>query len=110
MDFEFDDHKGKGNKEKHGIDFIEAEQIRDDPVHMEIPARTEDEPRYLVIGKIGEKCWSAVITLTRPGSRLGSVTTRDDSGQACNIAICGIRSRDDSGTTRVRLAILQFTR
>ena len=62
MDFAFDDEKSKTNKEKHGIDFIEAQQIWGDPRHIEIPARTEDEPRHLVIGKIGEKCWSVVIT------------------------------------------------
>lgn len=29
---------------------------------LEIPAKTEDEPRYLVIGLIDGKHWSAVIT------------------------------------------------
>jgi hypothetical protein len=29
---------------------------------MEIPARTEDEPRFLVIGMIAGKHWSGVIT------------------------------------------------
>jgi uncharacterized DUF497 family protein len=29
---------------------------------LEIPAITEDEPRWLVIGRIDEKHWSAVIT------------------------------------------------
>jgi len=53
MDFEFDDKKSKANKKKHGIDFIEAQEIWGDPEHIEIPARTEDEPRHLVIGKIG---------------------------------------------------------
>ena len=73
MDFEFDTQKSKTNKEKHGIDFIEAQQIWSDPEHMEIPARTEDEPRYLVIGKIGEKCWSAVITFRGRKTRMISV-------------------------------------
>ena len=73
MDFEFDDQKSKTNKEKHGIDFIEAQQIWSDPEHIEIPARTEDEPRHLVIGKIGEKCWSAVITFRGKKIRMISV-------------------------------------
>ena len=73
MDFEFDDRKNKTNKEKHGIDFIEAQQIWGDAERIEIPARTEDEPRHLVIGKIGEKCWSAVITLRTPKIRIISV-------------------------------------
>jgi uncharacterized DUF497 family protein len=73
MDFEFDDEKSKINKEKHGIDFIEAQQIWIDPVRIEIPARTEDEPRHLVIGKIGEKCWSAVVTFRGKNIRMISV-------------------------------------
>lgn len=70
---EFDEQKSKANKEKHGIDFIEAQQIWSDPEHIEIPARTEDEPRYLVIGKIDEKCWSAVITFRGEKIRIISV-------------------------------------
>jgi uncharacterized DUF497 family protein len=54
--------KSNRNKEKHGIDFIEARLIWDDPERIEIPAKTEDEPRYVVIGKIGEKHWSVIIT------------------------------------------------
>ena len=73
MDFEFDDRKNKTNKEKHGIDFIEAQQIWGDPEHVEIPARTEDEPRHLVIGKIGKICWSAVITFRGRKTRMISV-------------------------------------
>ena len=73
MDFEFDDEKSKTNKEKHGIDVIEAQQIWSDPERIEIPARTEDEPRHLVIGKIGEKCWSAVVTFRGEKIRMISV-------------------------------------
>jgi uncharacterized protein len=73
MDFEFDDEKSKTNKEKHGIDFIEAQQIWTDPERIEIPARTEDESRHLVIGKIGEKCWSAVVTFRGEKIRMISV-------------------------------------
>jgi hypothetical protein len=36
----------------------------DDSEDIEIPGQTDDEPRYLVIGKIDAKCWSAVITLS----------------------------------------------
>jgi uncharacterized DUF497 family protein len=62
MEFEYDETKSNRNKEKHGIDFIEARLIWDDPERIEIPAKTEDEPRYVVIGKIGEKHWSVIIT------------------------------------------------
>jgi len=62
MEFEFDRRKSIRNKEKHGIDFVEAQLIWEDPERIEIPARTEDEPRYLVIGKIGNRHWSVIIT------------------------------------------------
>ena len=51
MEFEFDRRKSAGNKQKHGIDFVEAQAIWDDPDLLEIPASTEDEPRHLVIGR-----------------------------------------------------------
>ena len=46
---------------------------------MEIPARTTDEPRWLLVGKIDQKCWSAVITRRGENIRLISVRrSRDD--------------------------------
>ena len=62
MEFEFDGTKSERNKEKHGIDFVGAQLLWDDPERIEIPAKTEDEPRFVVIGKIGEKHWSVIIT------------------------------------------------
>ena len=73
MEFEFDAVKSKLNREKHGIDFVEAQLICGDVDRIEIPARTEDEPRYLVIGKIGRKCWSAIITYRSDKVRIISV-------------------------------------
>jgi len=55
MEFEFDLNKSKANKKKHGIDFVEAQELWEDPDLIEIPARTSDEPRFLVIGKISGK-------------------------------------------------------
>ncbi len=71
--FEFDDSKSQSNWVKHGIDFLAAQELWNDPMLMEIPARTEDEPRYLVIGLIGEKHWSAVITYRGSHIRLISI-------------------------------------
>jgi uncharacterized DUF497 family protein len=62
MEFECDIHKSESNKRKHGIDFIEAQALWKDPDRIEIPARTADEPRYLLIGKIGDDHWSAITT------------------------------------------------
>ena len=60
--FEFDEAKSRANHEKHGIDFVRAQTIWNDPDLIEIPAITVDEPRFLVIGRIDGKHWSAVIT------------------------------------------------
>jgi uncharacterized DUF497 family protein len=62
VEFEFDPAKSASNSEKHGIDFTEVQALWDDPVRAEIPARTADEPRWLVLGKIADRHWSAVIT------------------------------------------------
>ena len=62
MEFEFDPRKSEANKRKHGIDFIMAQALWNDPDVIEIPARTTDERRVLVVGKIEQSHWSAVIT------------------------------------------------
>ncbi len=62
MEFEFDLEKSAANKAKYGIDFVEVQALWNDPDLVEIPARTSDEPRFLVIGRIGEKHWSAIGT------------------------------------------------
>jgi len=73
MAFEFDPRKSQSNQEKHGIDFVAAQAIWEDPALLEIPARTLDEPRWLVSGRIRRKHWSAVITLRGQAIRLISV-------------------------------------
>ncbi len=73
MEFEYDETKSKRNKEKHGIDFVEAQFLWDDPKRIEIPAKTEDEPRYVVIGKIGEKHWSVIVAYRENKIRIISV-------------------------------------
>lgn len=62
MEFEFDPKKSESNKQKHGIDFYEAQELWDDPDFIEIPVKGSDELRFLVIGKISGKHWSGVIT------------------------------------------------
>ena len=71
--FEFDTAKSEANRAKHGIDFVEAQDLWKDPMLLEIPAKTDDEPRYLVIGLIDGKHWSAVITYRGNNTRLISV-------------------------------------
>ena len=73
MNFEFDPKKSESNKSKHGIDFIDAQALWDDPDLIEIPAKTIDEPRYMVIGKIKDKHWSGIITLRDENTRIISI-------------------------------------
>lgn len=71
--FEFDEEKSQANARKHGIDFVGAQALWSDPNLIEIPAKTVDEPRFLVIGRINGKHWSAVVTHRSERIRLISV-------------------------------------
>lgn len=71
--FEFDEAKSEPNRDKHGIDFVDAQLLWTDPNLLQIPANTIDEPRYLVIGVIQDKHWSAVITFRNENIRIISV-------------------------------------
>lgn len=73
MEFEFDEQKSQTNQEKHGIDFIKAQQLWTDLDRVEIPAKTEDEPRFLVVAIMAQKHWSAVITYRNGKIRIISV-------------------------------------
>jgi uncharacterized DUF497 family protein len=73
MMFEYDPAKSQSNREKHGIDFDEAQTLWRDENRLEIPAKTMDEPRFLVIGVINGKYWSAVITYRSENIRIISV-------------------------------------
>jgi len=73
MDFEFDPPKSASNRKKHGIDFQGAKAIWRDPHLLEIEARSSDEPRFLLIGMIDGKHWSAVVTYRAEKIRIISV-------------------------------------
>jgi uncharacterized DUF497 family protein len=73
MEFEFDQSKSNTNNARHGIDFVEAQALWDDMDLLGVPAKTEDEPRVLVIGKIGEKHLSGIITWRKDKLRIISV-------------------------------------
>ena len=81
MEFEFDEPKNRTNKARHGIDFIEAQALWKDVDVLEVPAKTKDEPRAIVIGKIGD----IQIYIGRPsshGEKTGSGSyPSDDPGR-----------------------------
>jgi len=76
--FEFDDLKSKSNFQKHGIDFNDAQALWNDSNLLEIPAKTLDEPRFLIIGLIEKKHWSAIVTYRKGKIRLISVRRSRD--------------------------------
>lgn len=71
--FEFNSNKSESNRHKHGIDFEQAQALWNDPLLLEIPAKLEDEPRFLVIGIIEKQHWSAIVTYRNANIRLISV-------------------------------------
>ena len=79
MTFEFDPAKSRSNKAKHGIDFEKAQAIWFDPDRLEIPAKTSDESRSMIIGRIDQKIWSAVITYREGNTRIISVRRSSES-------------------------------
>ena len=73
MRFEYDPAKSAANLVKHGIDFAAAQTLWDDPGMIEAPARTTDEPRFVSVGRIGGRHWTAVWTLRDEVVRIISV-------------------------------------
>lgn len=73
MEFEFDPAKSASNKAKHGIDFVEAQALWQDDGLVDVPVVSAGEPRFLVIGRLEGKCWTAVCTLRGEAVRIISV-------------------------------------
>lgn len=78
MKFEYDPEKSAANLAKHGIDFETAQSLWLDPDLLEIKAKTVDEPRSMVIGRIEDKHWSAIVTYRDASIRLISVRRSRD--------------------------------
>ena len=73
MIFEFDPKKSSANKQKHGVNFIEAQRLWDDENLLVYPARTVDEKRFIAVGLIDKKHWSAIYTIRGENIRIISV-------------------------------------
>ncbi len=61
-EFQYDLRKSSSNHRKHGIDFEKAQLLWDDTGLVVVATRSDDEPRSLVIGKINDQHWSAIVT------------------------------------------------
>lgn len=73
MDFEFDPVKSGSNKGKHGIDFVQAQALWQDESRVEAPSSGGSEPRFLIVGIMSGKHWTAVITYRGERARIISV-------------------------------------
>ena len=83
MEFEFDPVKSASNLRKHGIDFVDAQSLWQDPDRLEIPARFTEEPRVQVIGRIDNRVWSAFTTVREGRVRIIYVRrARDEEEKA----------------------------
>jgi uncharacterized DUF497 family protein len=72
--FEYDEKKSQINKEKHNIDFVEAQKLWQDEEALIIPANIVDnEIRYALISKILTKCFVVIFTIREDTNRIISV-------------------------------------
>ena len=73
MQFEYDPNKSYSNKEKHGIDFEEAQLLWIDSKRIEISARTIGELRKMLIAELNNEIWSVIFTIRENNIRIISV-------------------------------------
>lgn len=73
MVFEWDKEKSESNFKKHGIDFETARKIWLDENRIEIRAPYPIEKRWIVIGAIEDKVWTAIFTIRDDAIRIISV-------------------------------------
>ncbi len=78
MEFEYDLEKSESNREKHGIDFVEAQHLWNDPKHIIVPARSSTEDRYALIGAYGGGEWTCIFTMRGSNLRIISVRRARD--------------------------------
>jgi uncharacterized protein len=74
MEFEFDPAKSEANREKHGIDFTQSQELWKDECALEVKARSETEERFALIAQWNEKLWTCIFTM-REG-RIRIISTR----------------------------------
>jgi len=73
MEFEFDPVKSASNRDKHGIDFIEAQALWYDDYRIDADVDYLLEPRRMTVGRIGTRIWTGVYTLRGDVVRIISV-------------------------------------
>ena len=70
----YDINKSNINKEKHGIDFEEAQRLFEDKDAIMYPSKYTDEERFYVTGLIAEKFYTSIVTFR--GDNIRIISTR----------------------------------
>lgn len=74
MTFEYDINKSNINKDKHGIDFEEAQELWENQNARIVYERTVDnENRFSIVGYLQDKCFIAIFTVRDRNIRIISV-------------------------------------
>ncbi|WP_080797015.1 BrnT family toxin [Arabiibacter massiliensis] len=73
LHFEYDPAKSARNRAKHGIDFEDAKELWADENLVELSSPYSLEPRFLVLGIMGGKHWTAIVTYRGQTARIISV-------------------------------------
>lgn len=77
MRFDYDPSKSRKNLERHGIDFMDAQQLWDNP-HVIVPAKYVDgEERYAILGEIRRLIYVAIFTERKDTIRIISCHRTD---------------------------------
>ena len=74
MEFEFDQNKSDANENKHGINFIEAQNLWSDEYHMVVELEHKGEQRYLIVAHYSGSFWSAIYVMRAQKVRI--ISTR----------------------------------
>ena len=69
MKFEFDQSKSESNKVKHGVDFIEIQALWAN-TKVEVPAKSEGEFRYAILGLLNGENYTVIVTYRGPVTRI----------------------------------------
>lgn len=78
MGFEYDPAKSAKNQAKHGVDFERAQALWDDPDLLSVRTTFPGEERWISIGVMQGKHWTAVWTPRGGNTRIISVRRSRD--------------------------------
>jgi uncharacterized protein len=78
MKFDWDENKAASNLFKHGVSFDEAKTVFDDPLYVDFydPAHSDDEERYLIVGKSNQRRL-LIVSYTERGRLIRLISARE---------------------------------